>query len=78
MTVGVVGADNKVTLQPVVMGRDFGKEVEIVSGVTAEQKVILNPPDSLITGQLVKPEVPQPAAPAKPAEAKPADNKAAK
>lgn len=74
MMVGVVGADNKVTLQPVVMGRDFGREVEVLSGVTSDQKVILNPPDSLVTGQVVKPEDPS----AKPAETKPIDNKAAK
>lgn len=73
MQVGVVGADNKVTLQPVVMGRDFGKEVEILSGITADQKIILNPPDSLVTGQMVKPEAPK--SQDQPAEAKPADNK---
>jgi RND family efflux transporter MFP subunit len=76
MQVGIVGADNKVTLQPVLIGRDFGKEVEILAGLTAEQKVILNPPDSLVTGQLVKAEAPQ--AQAKPAEAKPADKVPAK
>jgi RND family efflux transporter MFP subunit len=52
--VGVVGADHRVSLRKVVMGRDFGPTVEIIDGVTADDKVILNPPDSLVDGSEVR------------------------
>ncbi|MDE2342947.1 MAG: efflux RND transporter periplasmic adaptor subunit [Betaproteobacteria bacterium] len=57
MQVAVVGKDNKVILQTVTMGRDFGKEVEVLAGLTADQSIVLNPSDSLVTGQAVKPQM---------------------
>ena len=36
------------------MGRDFGTSVEVLSGVTADDRVVLNPPDSLEEGQTVQ------------------------
>lgn len=48
--VGVVKADGKVELRSVTLGRDFGPTVEIVSGVTPTDQVILNPSDSLVSG----------------------------
>ncbi len=56
MQVAVVGKDNKVVLQTVTMGRDFGKEVEVLAGLSADQVIILNPSDSLVSGQAVKPQ----------------------
>ena len=41
-------------LVPVTMGRDFGNEVEVVSGVTPEDEVIENPSDSLTSGTPVR------------------------
>ena len=41
-------------LIPIVLGRDFGTQVEVVSGLTANQTVIDSPPDSLIDQQQVK------------------------
>jgi hypothetical protein len=35
-------------------GRDFGQRVEILSGVTAADKVIATPFDSLISGMTVR------------------------
>jgi RND family efflux transporter MFP subunit len=52
--VGLVGADNKVELRVVAMGRDFGPTVEILGGVTAKDRVILNPSDSLVSGSTVR------------------------
>jgi RND family efflux transporter MFP subunit len=40
-------------LVPIVTGRDFGTQVEVVSGLTAQQKIIDNPPDSLVDGEKV-------------------------
>jgi RND family efflux transporter MFP subunit len=41
-------------LVPVVLGRDFGNEVEVVSGLTAEDRVIVSPPDSIVSGEAVR------------------------
>lgn len=52
--VGIVGVSNKVELRNVTLGRDFGPTVEILSGVSSNDQVILNPPDSLVSGVVVK------------------------
>jgi RND family efflux transporter MFP subunit len=52
--VGVVGGDGKVELHDVSIGRDFGSTIEILQGVTAADRVILNPPDSLVSGTIVR------------------------
>ncbi len=49
----VVGSDGKVHLKPVVIGRDYGTDVEILNGLEASDSLILNPSDSLEEGQLV-------------------------
>ena len=49
----VVGSDGKVQLKPVVIGRDYGTEVEILSGLQLSDSIILNPSDSLEEGQQV-------------------------
>lgn len=53
LQVGVV-RDGKVKLVPVTIGKDAGATVEISSGVTAEDAVILDPSDSLTNGQEVR------------------------
>lgn len=40
-------ADDKVVLKTVTIGRDFGTEVEIASGLSADDRVIVAPPDSI-------------------------------
>jgi hypothetical protein len=52
--VGIVGADNRVRLRKVGLGRDFGSSVEVIEGVTAADRVIVNPPDSLVEGAEVR------------------------
>jgi RND family efflux transporter MFP subunit len=42
--------DGKTQLIPIKIGRDFGHSVEVVSGLAAKDPVILNPPDSIISG----------------------------
>jgi multidrug efflux pump subunit AcrA (membrane-fusion protein) len=54
LQVGVVGPDNIVQLRSVIEGRDFGQTVEILSGVTPSDRVIINPSDSLIAGIKVR------------------------
>src|SRR6266436_2489950 len=53
LQVGVV-RDGKVVLADVTPGHDLGAEIEIVAGLKADDQVILNPPDSLVTGQQVQ------------------------
>jgi len=52
--VGVVGADNKVELRGVTLGRDFGPAVEVLVGIGPTDRVILNPADSLVGGTTVR------------------------
>jgi RND family efflux transporter MFP subunit len=53
LRVGVV-RDGRVQLVPVTIGKDAGANVEISSGVTKNDAVILNPSDSLASGQEVQ------------------------
>lgn len=54
--VAVVGADNKVQLRPVTIGRDFGTTTEILSGLQKTEFIVLSPSDSLENGQTVNAE----------------------
>lgn len=61
--VGVVRKDNTVELRNVTVGRDFGPTVEILQGVTPQDRVIVNPPDSLVKNMTVRlAEAPKPGA----------------
>jgi RND family efflux transporter MFP subunit len=53
LRVGVV-KDDKVTLTTVTPGHDFGNQIEIVAGLKPEDQIIINPPDSIVTGQQVQ------------------------
>lgn len=52
LRVGVV-RNGVVHLQPVEIGHDYGASVEIISGITAADAIVLNPSDSLSEGQQV-------------------------
>lgn len=49
----VVGRDGKVHLKPVVIGRDYGTDVEILGGLDPSDSIVVNPSDSLEEGQIV-------------------------
>ena len=51
---GVVRDGGKVELMPIVIGKDYGNEVEVISGLRENDNVIVNPPDSLATGTTVR------------------------
>ena len=53
LQVGVV-SNGKVTITDVTPGHDFGSEIEIVAGLKPDDEVVVNPPDSLVTGQEVR------------------------
>jgi RND family efflux transporter MFP subunit len=50
----VIVRDGKADLVPIEVGRDFGDSLEVVSGVRPTDALIVNPPDSLISGTPVK------------------------
>jgi len=47
--------NNKAELVPITIGRDYGTEVEVLSGVTSQDEIIVNPSDSLTSGTEVRP-----------------------
>lgn len=49
----VVGNDKKIGFKPVKLGRDLGKEVEIVDGLSADDLLVASPSDLLIEGETV-------------------------
>jgi RND family efflux transporter MFP subunit len=54
LRVGVLHGD-RVRLVPVSIGHDFGNSVEITSGLSAADQVVLDPSDSLVDGMEVQP-----------------------
>jgi RND family efflux transporter MFP subunit len=52
--VGVVGSDNKVELKKVKIGKDLGTHLEITQGLSSDDRVIVDPSDSLASGQIVR------------------------
>lgn len=54
LQVAVVDSNSTAQLVPVTVGRDFGTEVEIRSGLPENARVITNPPDSLVAGERVR------------------------
>lgn len=51
--VAVVGPDSKVYLRDIQLGRDLGRAVEVVAGISSKDAVILNPADTIEEGELV-------------------------
>src|SRR5277367_2556586 len=49
----VVDANHKAHLQSITIGRDYGTTLEVLNGLSADQWIVLNPPDSLDDGQQV-------------------------
>ena len=51
--VAVVGNDGKVHLHPITIGHDYGTTLEILGGISPEDRIVINPADSLEDGQQV-------------------------
>ncbi len=54
LRVATVGADNRVVMKPVTIARDYGKTIQIGSGLDANDRVIQNPPDGVVAGSEVR------------------------
>jgi RND family efflux transporter MFP subunit len=53
LRVPLVVHGDRAALVPVTVGRDFGTNIEVLSGLSADSSVIANPPDSLVDGERV-------------------------
>ncbi|MFZ0503662.1 MAG: efflux RND transporter periplasmic adaptor subunit [Chthoniobacterales bacterium] len=53
-SLGVVGSDNRVQIKKVTIGRDLGSKLEIVSGLSPTDRIVVNPVDGLANGTLVR------------------------
>jgi RND family efflux transporter MFP subunit len=60
LQIATVVQGNQVKLHSVSQGRDFGTTVELLSGVTANDVIIVNPPDSITDGAQVRIAKPPP------------------
>jgi RND family efflux transporter MFP subunit len=54
LRVATVGDGDRVTIGAITVGRDYGNTVEVLSGLTGTERVVINPPDSLESGQVVR------------------------
>ena len=54
LRVATVGADDKVLFKTVTIARDLGKEIELASGVAADDRIITAPPDGIADGDPVR------------------------
>ena len=68
--VTVVDAQGRVALRAVTLGRNYGENVEVIDGLEATDRMVLNPSDSLADGDIVAVAPDQPPAKAAPAGAK--------
>ena len=59
LRVAIVGPGDRAKMVPITVGKDDGRVVEIVEGLTPQDEVIQDPPDSIVDGELVHPVQPQ-------------------
>ncbi|MGA3127654.1 MAG: efflux RND transporter periplasmic adaptor subunit [Candidatus Korobacteraceae bacterium] len=59
--VAIVGADHKIELRPLNIGRDYGTSLEVLGGLAESDLIVINPPDSIENGQQVNVAQPSPA-----------------
>jgi RND family efflux transporter MFP subunit len=52
--VAILDANNKVVLKSVQLGRDFGDSVEVLAGLASSDRVVDNPPETLVNGETVQ------------------------
>ena len=50
----VVGLDNRVALKKVQIARDLGTEIEVTGGLSQDERIVANPPDSIGEGEEVQ------------------------
>ena len=54
LQVATIDGASHVKLKSIVQGRDFGNTIEVLSGIEADDRVVVNPPDSITDGASVR------------------------
>lgn len=54
LRVATIGEGSRAQLIPITIAHDFGDRVEVVAGLRGDESVVLNPPDSLTSGEPVR------------------------
>lgn len=54
LRVATVSAGDKILFKPVTIARDLGREIEIATGLSPDDRVILSPPDGIADGDQVR------------------------
>jgi RND family efflux transporter MFP subunit len=54
MSVAIVGPGSRIAMKRITIGRDLGSFVEVSSGLSRDDRVVNNPPDSLEPGNFVR------------------------
>jgi RND family efflux transporter MFP subunit len=54
LEVAVVGPDDKIAMKHVTLGRNLDSDVEVLQGISASDRVVNSPPDSLASGDVVR------------------------
>ena len=54
LRVATVDSDDKVLFKTVTIARDLGKEIELASGISADDRIIVAPPDGIVDGDQVR------------------------
>jgi RND family efflux transporter MFP subunit len=54
LQVAIVDAHRRIELKSIVEGREFGNSIEVLSGLGADDSVVINPPDSIVSGAPVR------------------------
>jgi multidrug efflux pump subunit AcrA (membrane-fusion protein) len=63
LQVATLDSQQRVKLKSIIQGRDFGKTIEVLSGLAPNDTVVLNPPDSIADGVQVRIAAPSAAPP---------------
>lgn len=54
LRVATVNAEDRVVFKPVVIARDLGRNIELASGLSANDRVVIAPPDGIVDGDKVR------------------------
>jgi RND family efflux transporter MFP subunit len=49
----LVGPDNRINLKKITIGRDYGNSLQVLQGIDAEDRIVINPPDALEQNELI-------------------------
>jgi membrane fusion protein, multidrug efflux system len=59
LRVATVGSDDKVLFKTVTIARDLGRDIELASGISPEDRIIVAPPDGIADGDQVRVAAPK-------------------